>query len=298
MSIKKIRQKAAESYKSIGLPSVKDESWRFTDISRISQNDFNHLWKNSELNFNPISEFIIVIENGKISLPKSNIDKLPKGIKILSILDDDLAPIDKLTNKQSGLVLLNTINFSGGVYIHVDKDIQFDPIIHIVYLSDSLNSGNHIRNLIIAEKGSRVTILEEYIGANECLYLTNVVTEIYVHDMAKVDHYKFQSEGNQSFHFQTIESQIGKNAHFNNHVITTGSILGRNDIRGKMLGQNSEAVCNGVYLLSNNQLFDTHLFMDHAVPACNSHELYCSICENDKSIKRYYYDEDDVFVYD
>ncbi|MAR44132.1 MAG: hypothetical protein CMC48_08690 [Flavobacteriaceae bacterium] len=31
---------------------------------------------------------------------------------------------------------------------------------------------------------------------------------------------------------------------------------------------------------------------------CNSHELYCSICENDKSIKRYYYDEDDVFVYD
>ena len=105
MSIKKIRQKAAESYKSIGLPSVKDESWRFTDLSRLSQNDFNHLWKNSELNFNPISEFIIVIENGKISLPKSNIDKLPKGIKILSILDNDLAPIDKLTNKQSGLAL-------------------------------------------------------------------------------------------------------------------------------------------------------------------------------------------------
>ena len=44
-----------------------------------------------------------------------------------------------------------------------------------------------------------------------------------------------------------------------------------------MLGQNSEAICNGVYLLNNNQLFDTHLFMDHAVPACNSHELYKGI---------------------
>ncbi len=31
---------------------------------------------------------------------------------------------------------------------------------------------------------------------------------------------------------------------------------------------------------------------------CNSHELYCSILENDNSIKSYYYDEDDVFVYD
>tara|TARA_B110000879_G_C10878760_1_gene395916 strand:- start:128 stop:430 length:303 start_codon:yes stop_codon:yes gene_type:complete len=31
---------------------------------------------------------------------------------------------------------------------------------------------------------------------------------------------------------------------------------------------------------------------------CNSHELYCSILENDKSNKSYYYDEDNVFVFD
>ena len=31
---------------------------------------------------------------------------------------------------------------------------------------------------------------------------------------------------------------------------------------------------------------------------CNNHELYCSIHENGKSVKKYYYDEDDVFVYD
>ncbi|MDA8699455.1 hypothetical protein N9M11_05025 [Flavobacteriaceae bacterium] len=31
---------------------------------------------------------------------------------------------------------------------------------------------------------------------------------------------------------------------------------------------------------------------------CNSHELYCSIHQDNKSNKSYYYDEDDVFVYD
>ena len=30
-------------------------------------------------------------------------------------------------------------------------------------------------------------------------------------------------------------------------------------------------------MLKNNQLFDTHLFMDHAVPNCRSHELYKGI---------------------
>lgn len=31
---------------------------------------------------------------------------------------------------------------------------------------------------------------------------------------------------------------------------------------------------------------------------CNNNELYCSICENGEPNKSYYYDEDDVFVYE
>ena len=41
--------------------------------------------------------------------------------------------------------------------------------------------------------------------------------------------------------------------------------------------EQSEAICNGLYLLKEQQLFDTHLFMDHAVAKCNSHELYKGI---------------------
>ena len=31
---------------------------------------------------------------------------------------------------------------------------------------------------------------------------------------------------------------------------------------------------------------------------CHSHELYCSILVDNESNKSYYYDEDDVFIYD
>ena len=31
---------------------------------------------------------------------------------------------------------------------------------------------------------------------------------------------------------------------------------------------------------------------------CNNNELYCTILENDEPNKSYYYDEDDVFVFD
>jgi len=32
--------------------------------------------------------------------------------------------------------------------------------------------------------------------------------------------------------------------------------------------------------LKDNQIFDTHMFMDHAVPKCNSHELYKGILDD------------------
>ena len=37
-------------------------------------------------------------------------------------------------------------------------------------------------------------------------------------------------------------------------------------------------------MLKNNQLFDTHLFMDHAVPNCRSHELYKILADKSKGV--------------
>ena len=77
--------------------------------------------------------------------------------------------------------------------------------------------------------------------------------------------------------FQTIESKLGYNSVFSNHSISVGSKLGRNDIRSRIQGEDSEAICNGLYLLKDDQFYDTHLFMDHAVPKCQSHQLHKGI---------------------
>lgn len=277
MSIQDIQNKALKNYKKVGLPTTKNESWRFTDISKIDKYNFNGNYKSSELPINPISEIFVVFENGKLSLEKSNIDNLPKGLVINSILENSYKNIGKLTDNDSGLVLYNTAYFSDGIYINVDQNIEINSTIHLIHLADSDMQSINLRNLINIGSGSKLKVLEEYIGNNSSTYWTNSVTEIYVADSADFDHYKIQNESKSAFHFETIESQVGENSRFENHVITTGSLIGRNDIRGRLLGKNSNVVCNGLYLLNESQLFDTHLFMDHAVESCNSHELYKGI---------------------
>lgn len=279
MELKELRKKAAADFKERGFPTTKEELWRFTDVSRVANKEFSSDWKTSDLDFNPLGKISVVFENGKLSREKSNFDKLPEGVRIGSIMDLVDPRIGTLADTQSAFVAANTGHFSDGAFIEISDDVVVEEPIHLVYLADINGAAFHTRNFISCGKNSKVTVLEEYIGGSEADYWTNSVTEVFVADHGAVDHFKIQQESKTSYHFQTLEAHVGADAIFSNHAITFGSVLGRNDIRGKLTGEGGLAICNGLYLLNEKQHFDTHMFMDHAVPKCNSHELYKGILD-------------------
>ena len=277
MDINTRREEAAAAFAAKGLPTVKEEAWRFTNVSRLNEETFDATWQAASVSFDPLSELVVVFENGKWSVEASSLERLPDGVRVRSIMDSAEARLGTLADSDSGFVLSNTAQFSDGVLIEVDAGVVLEEPIHVVHLADAEGGSFAYRHLIAAAAGAAVTIIEEYVGSAGVRYLTNVVTEAFVADGAKVDHYKIQRGSAAAYHFRTLESELGRDALFSNHAVTVGGRLGRNDIRGRLLGEESEAICNGLYLLQEDQLFDTHLFMDHAVPKCQSHELYKGI---------------------
>jgi len=277
MELKQLRETAATQFKTNGFPSTKEELWRFTDVSAVANTDFSNEWQPANLEFESVGDYRLVFENGKWSPEKSNIEGLPAGVKIGSIMDHIDPRLGSLADTQSAFVSANTAGFAGGAFIEVADDVEFDAPIHLVYLADKEGAAFHLRNFITCGENSKVTVIEEYIGQSDRSYWTNAVTEAFVANGGSLDHYKIQRESATAYHFQTLEATLGSDAVFSNHAITLGAALGRNDIRGKLTGEGGEAICNGLYLLNNKQHFDTHLFMDHAVPNCNSHELYKGI---------------------
>ena len=193
------------------------------------------------------------------------------------IMDCTDERLGSLADQASGFVQLNTATFEQGLQLEVEAGISLETPIHIIHLSDNEQGAFQMRHLLSLGEQAKVTIIEEYIGTAEIEYFMNVVSEVFVADGAHLDHYKLQRESETAYHFHTIEAQCGSKAIYSNHAITIGGRLGRNDIRTRILGEQSEAICNGLYLLKEQQLFDTHLFMDHAVAKCNSHELYKGI---------------------
>ncbi len=279
MDLQQLREIAAADFKAKGFPTTKEELWRFTDVSRVANTEFSNDWKASDLEFQPLGDHCLVFENGKLSLEKSKLDGLPAGIRIGSIMDHIDPRLGMLAGTQSAFVAANTANFSAGAFIEIADGVQLDSPIHLVYLADVDGAAFHLRNFVSCGKGASVVVVEEYIGGADKSYWTNSVTEVFCADHSTADHYKIQREGASAFHFQTLEATLGANAIFSNHAITLGAALSRNDIRGKLTGEGGEAICNGLYLLKDKQHFDTHMFMDHAVPNCNSHELYKGILD-------------------
>lgn len=290
MNLNQLRKKAEADFKARGFPTTKEELWRFTDVSPLANTEFSGdpassdyamtSWQPADLDFQCLDKICLVFDNGKLSLEKSCVLGLPDGVRITSIMDHVDPRIGTLADSQSAFVSANTAYFSDGAFIEIADGVELETPIHLIYLADAEGAAFHLRNFISVGEGSSITVVEEYIGKSNRTYWSNAVTEVFVADGGVVDHYKVQRESAAAFHFQTLEAHLGANAVFSNHAITLGSALGRNDIRGKLTGEGGEAICNGLYLLKGKQHFDTHLFMDHAVPKCNSHELYKGILDD------------------
>jgi Fe-S cluster assembly protein SufD len=124
-----------------------------------------------------------------------------------------------------------------------------------------------------------VKIVESYVGLENGVYFTNAVTEIVAADNAVVDHYKVGREGPEAFHLATLQISQGRSSDVASHTITLGGSLVRNDINVLLAGEGGECTLNGFYMAGGSQLVDNHLFVDHAVPHCNSREVFKGILD-------------------
>jgi Fe-S cluster assembly protein SufD len=151
----------------------------------------------------------------------------------------------------------------------------------LIFVSTTSEPGTTVqpRNLIVAEKNSRATVLETYVSNTDVAYLTNSVTELVLEDGAALEHCKFQNESLNAFHLATIHAKLGRNSNFIAHSIATGARLSRNNIRTHLGAEGVECVLNGLYLTRDEQLADHHMIVEHAQPHCNSHEYYNGILD-------------------
>lgn len=290
-----IKATAHAELKNTHFPTSKDEEWRFTGIKSLDKHTFHiasdQLSAHADYDTATVPEAeksTLVFVNGVLNPVLSKISDLPVGV-ILTGLSDAANKYPDLTTKYFDsannfegdyFALLNTTFFRDGVFVYVPKEVKVDQIFHLVYITvGDEQTATFPRNLIVAERHSEFTVVEEYIGNDNHVYLTTSMTEIILGEESKMAHIRLQKDGLDAFHINRIVSKLDRNANLQSYTISLGARLFRNDVRAIINGEGSHATLDGLVLASQNQLSDTHSIMDHQKPHCTSHQLHKTIVD-------------------
>jgi Fe-S cluster assembly protein SufD len=295
-----IRESAISSFAKSGFPTTKDEDWRFTNVAPITRFPFHPVFSYtpdgldeqtlSRLTFAGLKGHKLVFVNGHFAPELSCLSHLESGVTISSLaevlrrkpglIEAHLARHAQVENHP--FLALNTSFFCDGAVIHVPAGTVVSEPVQLLHLSTAAQPGTaaHPRFLIIAERESRLTVIENYAGLSNRPSLTNAATELVLGENAKVEHCKFQDESLAAFHMASLHAHLSHGADLIAHSFALGARISRMNIRTVLDGERVECVLNGLYLTKDEQLADHHMVVEHAQPHCNSHEYFNGILQD------------------
>jgi len=294
-----LRKAGMARFAELGFPTLHDEDWRFTNVAPLAKLAFKPVFESvqngvsaetlSKMTFGQLEAIRLVFVNGHYVPHLSSKSGDHNGVRAKSLaaaLAEDAQLLEQHLGRYAqdpanSFSALNTAFFQDGGFIHLASGTSAQLPVHLVFVATSPDAGStfHPRNLIVAEKNSKATVIESYVSTVDGPYFTNAVTELVLADGAVVEHCKFQDESLSAFHLAAIHAHLGGSSNLIAHSIATGARISRNNIRTKLAAEGVECVLNGLYLTRDEQLADHHMIVEHAQPHCNSHEYYNGILD-------------------
>ncbi len=289
--LKEKRKEAFEKFSDSGIPTRKNEEYKYTDVRKNFAGKFSALHNEAhQLNSIPSSlgagNIQLVFINGWLHKDSTLSAKLPKGVIVGNLAIDGLLSHSDLLKKYlssdgDSLAQLNSALWTDGALIYVPENVQLETPIEIIHISSGekeiLASPRH---LIIAEKNSSVSIIENNISLDlNTKVIVNSHSDIFVGENSKVQFYRLQNDCKNVALISSTNVIQENNSHFDTNTITLGSEWTRNNLSIALNGENCQSHLNGLFITNGTDLIDNHTAVHHNKPNCQSNQLYKGILD-------------------
>ncbi len=296
--LKALRAEAVERVGVLKLPTSRDEAWRFTGISALAQQSFHPVGAPAALQRADIERFRIdeaatrlVFVDG-VHRPELSSAGSGSATESASIVVGNLATA---TAAQAAIVqahlgrhaafhdhlftALNTAFLHDAAVIVVPRDSSVATPVHLLFVATEPGVASHPRVLVAGEPGSSVTLIEDYVALHDASYFTNSVAEIVAGANAKIEHVRVQRESGAAFHIASCAVSLGHASRYHSVNVALGARLSRLDLDVRLEAEGAECTLDGLTLIGERQLADTHSRIDHLQPHGTSRQLHKCIVD-------------------
>ncbi len=292
------RQAAFARFTELGIPTTRDEEWRFTNVKRLGELVFDpngaapSTMSNDQLtpfDLDLPGGIKLVFVNGCFDASLSTVPALSTGVTVLPLVEAMATQGSLVEPHLTGcspfedepFASLNTALMQDGAFVHVAKGTAIETPIELLFVSSSGGSPSaaYPRVLIVADQSSQLTVIESHVGVGDGVYFTNSVTDIVAGENAIVDHYKVTRETDDAIHIGAVRLHQLRSSNVSSHAVTIGGGLVRHNINTIMDGEGCTCNLNGLYSVDGMQQVDNHLVVDHAKPHCDSREYFKGVLD-------------------
>ncbi|MBX3096084.1 MAG: Fe-S cluster assembly protein SufD [Fimbriimonadaceae bacterium] len=294
--LRNLRSRGLRVFQELGIPTPKVEEWKYTPLRDIAERK----WELAEPGpawFEPaLPSFVegavrIVLVNGRFDANLSDFPRLP-GLTVSPIreaLTDDANPVSAVLGtiariEKHPFGALATALFEDGVYVHLATGSVIESLIEIVHVTSGEGGVCAPRVLIVAEKDSVAKIVEVYVTDGAADSLTLPVTEVIVERGANLEHVRVQDEATTNAHIALWETRQAEGSEYRSYNVAFGGRLARTDQGIDLQGEHCITRLDGVVAATGNQLIDNHTRLDHALPNCNSFEIYKQVIDDEATV--------------
>ena len=235
------------------------------------------------------NQYSIITINGLFQKNKS---KIPSGISVNTfnkLHNTDKKFFHKFFNNQDDsksdiFTSINTINYKESLLIKIDKNYSKKDHVNILnfIISNSSESINHIRKLIVSNQNSKSVFIEEFISLDSIENFSTSVTEIFQEENSEIEYLNVQNDKN-NFHFNSINISQKQNSISNCFTFSYSGALVRNNLNIKLKEKNCYSNMYGFYALKEKSHVDNHTTVDHIDENSISNEHYKGIMDNNSN---------------
>jgi Fe-S cluster assembly protein SufD len=260
------RSDLVERYRSLPLPSTKDEPWRFTDLRGFDPDAFTAAGEGVA------PERMLDIEvAGLATVTETSIEieRVPEGVTFEPL--GDHPRLHELVGWNEKFAAHNAAMWKNGLLVVVPRGVELEHPLY-VRIANSVDDGSLFwRLLVVAEEGARFSLIEEYASARaDVRGYTNAAVELFVEQAAKLEYVSLQNLSRETWHFATHHARVERDAELDWVAGGFGSKRGKTRIQNDLTGPGATSRVTGAYFADGSQHLDYDTFQEHAAPNTES----------------------------
>lgn len=291
-SLEKFQEKAWGRFAELGLPTRKDEVFRYLKLRLL----YRHAYENAQLKtvdaqrlaphiYPECRQSLLVFVNGHFAPHLSCWQGLPAKV-VISSLSAAMRPYGALLTNQIAksikeekdpFALLNLAMHGEGAFLYLPPRTVCQAPVQVLHVidGDEAASLSTPRLQLFVGSSAEIELFSTHAQLASGPTCINQRVDLTLEENAHVRYVQANSYGaSDIWHFDALRATLKKASTLKSICVSNGSEAVRNDYSVALVGEGSEVQLNGVWLLKERREVHQHIFIDHQAPSCLSRQLF------------------------